>query len=431
MPAASPYTARAASSVRKAPRNPGGAGRLTRTGSWQRESAGRRRRTTRRDSFGADRATPKFNAPLSPTPTPATAVSAADSSSAADPRLDQARRFSRAVLPSVSRTFALSIKVLPGELGRAVNCAYLLCRIADTIEDAPAVAAEEKAALFDRFLDCFADRAAADAFPALVRSLPGDPAHLELIRHADLVFVVFRSLAPATRDHVRRWVAEMALGMRKFVLLYPRGIRIQSLEEYREYCYYVAGTVGYMLTDLWHEHAPSIGPRQYELLRERSRSFAEALQTVNILKDVARDAEHENSIYVPERLLAEHGGSHATILAESHAGATRAAMASLVALAWEDLGEARDYLLRIPRRAIAIRLFCVLPLVFAYATLREVTRHPDALARREVVKISRAEVKTLIALSVAGVMSNRMLGWLATRAGRRPVRVALSGGTDQ
>lgn len=358
-------------------------------------------------------------------------MSAAASRPASDPRLDEALRFSHDVLPAVSRTFALSIRALPGALGRAVNCAYLLCRIADTIEDAPALPAEDKAVLFDRFLDCFADPAAADAFPALVRSLTGDPAHLELIRRTDLVFVAYRALAPATQEHVRRWVAEMALGMRKFVLRYPRGIRIQSLEEYREYCYYVAGTVGYLLTDLWHEHAPSIGRRQYDVLRQRSRSFAEALQTVNILKDVARDAEHENSIYIPEQLLAEHGGSHATILAAADAGRTRAAMAALVELAWEDLGHARDYLLLIPRRAVAIRLFCVLPLVFAYATLRELTRTPDALARRDVVKISRAEVKTLTALSVVGVMSNRMLGWLATRAGRRPVRLALLGGTGQ
>ncbi len=358
-------------------------------------------------------------------------MSAADSRPASDPRLDEALRFSHDVLPAVSRTFALSIRALPGALGRAVNCAYLLCRIADTIEDAPGMPADEKAVLFDRFLACFGDPAAADAFPGLVRSLTGDPPHLDLIRHTDLVFVVFRSLSPATQEHVRKWVAEMAQGMRKFVLLYPRGIRIQSLEEYREYCYYVAGTVGYMLTDLWHEHAPSIGPRKYDVLRQRSRSFAEALQTVNILKDVARDAEHENSIYVPEQLLAEHGGSHATILAEAHASGTRAAMASLVDLAWEDLGHARDYLLLIPRRAVAIRLFCVLPLVFAYATLRELTRTPDALARREVVKISRAEVKTLTLLSIVGVMSNRMLGWLATRAGRRPVRLAVLGGPGQ
>jgi farnesyl-diphosphate farnesyltransferase len=355
-------------------------------------------------------------------------VSAADSRPAPDPRLDDALRFSHDVLPAVSRTFALSIRALPGALGRAVNCAYLLCRIADTIEDAPTHPAGEKAELFDRFLDCLDDPAAADAFPDRVRALTGDAAHLELIHHADLVFVAFRDLAPATRQHVRKWVTEMAMGMRKFVLLYPHGIRIQSLEEYREYCYYVAGTVGYLLTDLWHEHAPSIGARQYEVLRQRSRAFAEALQTVNILKDVARDAEHENSIYIPEQLLVAHGGSHATILADEHADHTRAAMASLVDLAWEDLDHARAYLLLIPRRAAAIRLFCVLPLVFAYATLRELTRTSDALARREVVKISRNEVKTLTALSVVGVMSNGVLGWLATRAGRKPVRLAIPGG---
>ena len=50
-------------------------------------------------------------------------------------RLPAAERFGREVLPAVSRTFALSIRVLPGTLGRAVLTAYLLCRIADTVED--------------------------------------------------------------------------------------------------------------------------------------------------------------------------------------------------------------------------------------------------------------------------------------------------------
>lgn len=347
-----------------------------------------------------------------------------------DPRLNQALRFSREILPSVSRTFALSIRVLPGQLGAAVNCAYLLCRIADTIEDEPSMPAPDKARLFDQMLGCFDDAAVADRFPDLATSMTGDPAHLQLIRHADLVFVAYRHLRPETQEHVKRWVTEMAGGMRKFVLRYPHGIRIQTLEEYREYCYYVAGTVGYMLTDLWHEHAPSIGPRQYELLRERSREFAEALQTVNILKDVATDAEQENSIYLPERLLVEHGSSHAAILAGRGVEHTQAAMASLVELAWEDLEHAKDYLLRIPRRAVPIRLFCVLPLLFAYATLRDLTRNPAAMARRKVVKISRAEVKSITVLSFAGVMSNAMLGWLARRTSRAPVRLVpgLAGG---
>ena len=69
-----------------------------------------------------------------------------------------AARFCQAILPAVSRTFALGIKVLPGELGQAVLDAYLLCRIADTVEDAPDMLPERKAALFDDFLAAFDDR---------------------------------------------------------------------------------------------------------------------------------------------------------------------------------------------------------------------------------------------------------------------------------
>ena len=338
-------------------------------------------------------------------------------------RDEEAARFCRDILPAVSRTFALSIRVLPGALGDAVLAGYLICRIADTIEDEPVMTADRKAVLLDELTRCFDDPAAADAFPDRVRDMQGEPAHVRLTRNADLVFLRFRALPEATRAHVRRWATEMIVGMRKFVLLYPHGIRIQSIEEYREYCYYVAGTVGYMLTDLWHEHARSIGAERYEVLRQRSRAFAEALQTVNILKDVARDAEHENSIYVPEQLLREHGSSHAGILAPDHAAQNRAALGALVQLAWTDLEHAKAYLLMIPRRAVAIRIFCALPLLFAYATLRDLTRTPSPLARRELVKISRAEVKSLTLLSFVTVLSNRALGWLAERVRTKPVVV--------
>lgn len=340
-----------------------------------------------------------------------------------DPRTPEAERFGREVLPAVSRTFALSVRVLPGMLGQAVLASYLLCRIADTVEDEPSMPAESKAALLDELLACFDDVAAADAFPARVVTLTGEPAHVRLTRNADLVFVLYRGLPTGSRAAVRRWVSEMIVGMRKFVLLYPHGIRIQHLDEYREYCYYVAGTVGYLLTDLWREHAPSIGEARYVALRERCRAFAEALQTVNILKDVATDAERENSIYIPEELLKAHGSSHAAVASGLQVEGTRAALATLVQLAWHDLEGARSYLLLIPRRAVSIRLFCVLPLLFAYATLRDLTRTPQALVRRDVVKISRREVKSLTLLGFLVILSNRGLAWLADRAMRRPVEL--------
>ncbi|MGH7615882.1 MAG: squalene/phytoene synthase family protein, partial [Gemmatimonadaceae bacterium] len=213
-------------------------------------------------------------------------------------RANDAREFCRDILPAVSRTFALSIRILPGTLGAAVCNAYLICRIADTIEDEPRRPAADKAALFDALSACFDGADAAAHFAEQVASISGEPAHVRLTRNAGLVFEVHRSLPAGTQQCVRHWAREMIAGMRKFSLTYPAGVRIQSLDEYREYCYYVAGTVGYMLTDLWREHSRSIGARQHAELRERCRAFGEALQTVNILKDVAKDVQHENSIYI-------------------------------------------------------------------------------------------------------------------------------------
>ena len=55
------------------------------------------------------------------------------------------------ILPHVSRTFALTIPQLPPALSIPVTSAYLLCRIADTIEDEPALSAPETLAFLQRF----------------------------------------------------------------------------------------------------------------------------------------------------------------------------------------------------------------------------------------------------------------------------------------
>ena len=335
-------------------------------------------------------------------------------------RLRYAQRFAHAVLPEVSRTFAISIRCLPGMLGRAVLSAYLLCRIADTIEDDGGAAPSRKQELLDAFLRALGDPAAAAAFPSLASDIGGDPAHVDLLRHTDLVCVLLRSLPHRSRERVVHWVGVMVGGMRKFVGLYPRGIRIQTMAEYREYCYYVAGTVGCMLTDLWHEHAPSVGDPEYARLRTKCEQFGEALQTVNILKDIAHDAEYENAIYIPERTLAEHGSGHVTLLDEGHLARNRAAVSSFIELAWNDLDDALNYLVMIPRRALAIRAFCVLPLLFAYATLRDLAASGRMLRPEGQVKISRAEVQSLTVAGLAALCSNRALRGLVGRVRRRP-----------
>lgn len=334
--------------------------------------------------------------------------------------IDDADRWAREILPAVSRTFALSIRFLPGTLGRAVMTAYLLCRIADTIEDDGAMPADRKAELFDAFRRALDDGKAADDFPSLASDITGDRAHVDLLRRTDLVCRLLRSLPERTRERVVHWVVEMVTGMKKFVALYPHGIRIQTLAEYREYCYYVAGTVGCMLTELWREHSPSVGDREFPGLWERCQKFGEALQTVNILKDIAWDAEHENAIYIPARSLAEHGSGHDTLLDAAHMEGNKAAVAAFIELAWQDLDDALEYLSRVPRRALAIRAFCVLPLLYAYATLRDLSASRSMLKAGGSVKISRGEVRSLMVVGLGVMCSNTLLRSLVARVKRRP-----------
>ncbi len=334
-------------------------------------------------------------------------------------RLREAERFAREILPAASRTFALSVRLLHGELERSVLCAYLLCRIADTIEDDGHAPAEAKARLLEAFLASLDDAAAADAFPARAAFIVGEDAHIRLLRSTDVVCVLYRSLPAGSRERVAHWVREMARGMAEFALRHPGGLRIQTVDEYREYCYYVAGTVGCMLTELWREHG-HIPASRYEALWARCTSFGEALQTVNILKDIAADAERENAIFVPEATLRAHGGSHATLLDPAHLPENRAAVGEFIVLAWTDLDQAFEYLLLLPRRAVTIRAFCVLPLLYAYATLRELT-HTDAMLRPGgVVKISRAEVKSLMIAGLAVLGSNTLLRRLIASVRARP-----------
>ncbi len=215
--------------------------------------------------------------------------------------------------------------------------------------------------------------------------------------------------------------------MANFVRNYPGGIRIQTLAEYREYCYYVAGTVGCMLTELWRLHAPSVGREEFNHLWMKCQAFGEALQTVNILKDIAWDAEHENSIYIPAANLEAEGSGHDTLLSPQHVEHNHRAVAHFIDLARHNLDDALEYILLIPRRAVAIRAFCILPLLFAYATLRDLSGSRAMLTAGGNVKISRTEVKSLMVAGVLALLSNGLLRRLVRRVRSRPFTLVAVG----
>jgi farnesyl-diphosphate farnesyltransferase len=337
-----------------------------------------------------------------------------------DVTASNAERESKAFLPRVSRTFALGVRLLPTRLEAPVRIGYLLCRIADTVEDDLFVTPERKAVLLDQFLAGFDDPSEAAAFSTCTRELTADAAYLELITATPHVMLTWRMLDADSRAILRRWVEEMVRGMRRFVLEHRDGIRIASVGQFREYCYYVAGTVGHLLTELWYAHSPLIGPRTYARLLPDCEAFGEALQTVNILKDIPWDAEHENNVYIPAELLAAVGSSHATILAPERRAANREALIPLMNLAQDDIERSLRYIEALPAGAMRIRLFCVLPILFAVATMRELEQTDAMLVPGSAVKIDRAEVKALVVAASTSTLTNPSLRWLVDRVRKRP-----------
>jgi farnesyl-diphosphate farnesyltransferase len=340
---------------------------------------------------------------------------------ARDESVADAHRHSRSILPRVSRTFALGIKLLPPRLEAPVRLGYLLCRIADTVEDELTIEPGRKAALLDGFLACFDDPDAAEAYGEIVPELrTANAEYQELVAATGRVFLMYRLLDEPTRAILRHWVTEMVRGMRSFVLEHPGGIRITTVDEFRRYCYYVAGTVGHLLTELWHEHSAVVGRKTYERLLPDCEAFGEALQTVNILKDIAWDVQHENAAYVPSTLLDAVGSSHAALLRDDLRTANRAALEPLIRLAQDDVEQAMRYIAALPAAAVRIRLFCVLPVLFAVATLRELEGSDAMLVPGGSVKISRDEVKSIIIAASTSTLTNPSLRWLADRIRKRP-----------
>jgi farnesyl-diphosphate farnesyltransferase len=333
--------------------------------------------------------------------------------------------FARGIIGRVSRTFAIGIAVLPGDLGKAVLVGYLLCRIADTIEDDGTATAGRRQELLERFLECFDDPAKARRFGAEAADIAADKAYLELMQGTHLVFELLHALPERSAAIVEKWTRELTLGMSEFVGRYPTGIRIQTMTEYRRYCYYVAGTVGHLLTDLWYFHSPRVKQSDYERLLVNCEAFGEALQTINILKDIAWDIEHENAAYVPEELLRARGSSHQTILHGEWRVQNREALVALTQLAKEDIHKSLDYLGAIPKMAIQIRLFCLLPVLFAVATLREIERSTAMLQSGGGVKISRGEVRSLILAGSVSTISNKTTRWLVSKTSRQRFKLGL------
>jgi farnesyl-diphosphate farnesyltransferase len=321
--------------------------------------------------------------------------------------------YQRGILPGVSRTFALTIPVLPDDLAVVMTNAYLLCRIADTIEDDPGLTHEQKSRFHAQFVAVVeggenAQSFANDLAPLLSqRVLPDEH---DLVRNTGAVIRVTHGFSAAERAALTRCVTIMCRGMPEFQR--NKSLRgLEDLAELAEYCYYVAGVVGEMCTELFCLHCPELQPKREVMLR-LAVSFGQGLQMTNILKDIWDDRP-AGACWLPRSVF---GNFDLERLEQWHTEPVfRNGLNELIGVGHAHLTNALEYTCMIPKREVGIRRFCLWAIGLAVLTLRKIHRHPTFRSGNEV-KVSRRTVKATVLTTNLALMSNRALRLMFARA---------------
>jgi farnesyl-diphosphate farnesyltransferase len=287
----------------------------------------------------------------------------------------EARELCIDLLPGVSRTFAMTIPVLSEELRSPIACSYLLCRIADNIEDHPDLSDTTKEKLFTQFLNGLKGEAAEHFYKEWPEGVGKS-----LAENYPVILFAYRSFPEEQQGMIEACVKEMVSGMQTIILhrTPERKDRIcKTIEELEEYCHYVAGIVGIMLYQIFSDF---LGSEPDEEKEKAAHQFGLGLQLTNILQDRNEDALRGISFLPPGNLD------------------------PVFQRALQHLEEGHEYALSLPPHQEGLRLFCLWALWMAIATLEEVIQSD---AQRP--KIDRARVEEILTYTQTHVRNNETL----------------------
>lgn len=209
--------------------------------------------------------------------------------------------FYQSHLDRVSRSFAMCIPKLEAPFRQWISLSYLLCRALDTVEDAPWTNRTLQEAHYERFAAFTREMPRPAEVKDWVARFPGGITEGEelLLHDSYRLFEELHGLPEAPRGAIQSSVALMRQGMQHYSAASHNGVlRLACLNEVNRYCYFVAGVVGQLATELFLLYRPDFRPSRH--FHKNALHFGLFLQKVNILKDQGSD-QREGRHFVPDR----------------------------------------------------------------------------------------------------------------------------------
>ena len=308
------------------------------------------------------------------------------------------------LLKSVSRSFFLSVRILPPELRETMGVAYLLARISDTIADTESAPIPTRL----RRLADFGAMVHAGTNPTSIASIQKDiqPSHAgERALMAALPQVLERlgAFKPWEWKETQELLANIIRGQSGDLQTFTDPGTVTALPDgdaLEDYIYLVAGCVGEWWTRVCFHHYPKYADKTEAELLPLAGSFGKALQLVNILRDMPADLR-AGRCYLPADQLLELGVDAAMLSIDPTAA--QPVFDRWLAQARAYLDQAADYIASLqPWR---IRVACYLPWRLAGQTL-DLMQVTSPLVTQEKVKVRRGDVYRAMFRSLSVAVSN-------------------------
>lgn len=334
------------------------------------------------------------------------------------------------LLKNVSRSFYLTLRVLPAGLREPIGLAYLLARAADTIADTELVDPRRRL----EFLLTFREQVRAPSIDATrVRAIEAALTAHQKDAHER---VLLESLVPALqllqemperdRYEIRSVVTTLTQGMELDLTVFPpeaagRDGKLEALISFRElenYTYYVAGCVGEFWTKMTVAHTRALHFWKIPEMAACGVRFGKALQYTNILRDVPKDLAI-GRCYLPATMLSAYELKPEDLLNPANGARARPLLHTLIRTALAHYHEALRYTLAIPPQLGRLRLACLWPILIGLPTLEKLARNERWLEKGQASKVSRQQVYKILALSLPAVGSDTLItAWFHSEIAR-------------
>jgi farnesyl-diphosphate farnesyltransferase len=312
------------------------------------------------------------------------------------------------LLKGVSRSFYLTLRVLPQSINMPLSVAYLLARATDTIADTGLIDIERRREALLHFREvilrtCDDQSCNFLAFGDLAQANSGTPAERELLANTGDVLDALSSLPAPDRVLIQAVMNAIIHGQELDLIRFGSAsstqiISLNSDAELDEYTYSVAGCVGAFWTKVCRAHLISKADLNDEAFVSNGIRYGKGLQLVNILRDLPKDLR-QGRCYIPTNRLSEIGLSPQDLLDTAAMDRFRPLYDMYLQLAEEHLSAGWQYVRMLPFTQLRVRLACSWPILIAIKTL-SLLKTENVLDDRRRVKISRAEIHGLIIKSV-------------------------------